>query len=101
MTGAGRTISARLAPQASRASGTTSAEGTSMATDPDLPTPSPGGLRTLHTIAEVCRATQLSESTVRRAIRLKHLGAVRVGRTVRVASADVEAWLERNRRKPR
>jgi excisionase family DNA binding protein len=63
--------------------------------------PQPGALCRLYTIAEISRALQLSDSTIRRAIRLKHLAAIKVGRVVRLTAADVEAWVERLRRKAR
>jgi excisionase family DNA binding protein len=68
---------------------------------PSSPQTTEASLSQLYTVAEVCEATRLSESTIRRAIRLKHLAAVRVGRAVRLAGADVDAWLDRNRKKRR
>ncbi|MBL6081333.1 helix-turn-helix domain-containing protein [Belnapia sp. T18] len=65
------------------------------------PAQQPETLRQLFTIVEVCRATGFSDSTVRRAIRLRHLAAITVGRSVRLTQVDVDAWLDRNHRKPR
>lgn len=63
--------------------------------------PQPDALCRLYTIAEIAEALQLSDSTIRRAIRLKHLAAIKVGRIVRLTAADVEAWVNRLRRKTR
>ncbi len=59
------------------------------------------GLRRLHTVEEVAETLQLSGSTVRRAIRSGLLATVRVGRSVRLAQADVDAWLDTSRRPAR
>ncbi len=59
------------------------------------------GLGKLYTVAEATEFLRLSDSTIRRAIRLKRLAAIKVGRAVRLAEADIDAWLNRNRRKPR
>jgi len=48
----------------------------------------------LHTVPEVAKRWNLSESAVRAAIRMGTIPAVRLGRGVRVASETVEA-LER------
>lgn len=63
--------------------------------------PGEGASLTLLTIAEVSALTRLSATTLRRAIRLRHLGVVRIGRAVRVRQADLEAWLNRNSRHAR
>lgn len=69
-----------------------------------VPNPGAGpvnGLPRLYGIAETASSLGLSESTIRRAIRLRQLAAIRVGRAVRLAESDVATWLERGRRKPR
>ena len=50
------------------------------------------------TLAVVSDITGLSASTVRRHIRLKHLAVHRIGGALRVAEADLAAWLARQRR---
>jgi excisionase family DNA binding protein len=54
-------------------------------------------LRRLLTIAEVCEATGFSESTIRRAVRLRHLAVIKMNRSVRLSQEDVDTWLKRNR----
>lgn len=58
-------------------------------------------LRRLLTIAEVCEATGFSDSTIRRAVRLRHLAVIKMNRSVRLAREDVDTWLNRNRRNSR
>ena len=70
-------------------------------TEDPAPPPPLRGLERLYTLAEVSEATQLSASTLRRAIRHRQLGAIRVGAAIRISQTDLEAWLGRNRRKPR
>jgi excisionase family DNA binding protein len=53
------------------------------------------------TITEVSDLTRLSPTTIHRAIRLRHLGVVRIGRALRVRQTDLEAWLNRNARHAR
>ncbi len=65
------------------------------------PPPGEGVSLTLLTITEVSDFTRLSPTTVRRAIRLRHLSVVRIGRSVRVRQADLAAWLNRNSRHAR
>lgn len=69
----------------------------------DLPNlaPDQGVSLSLMTVAEVSDVTRLSATTIRRAIRLRHLCVVRIGRTIRVRHADLEAWLNRNSRHAR
>jgi excisionase family DNA binding protein len=61
----------------------------------------PEKLRRLYTIADVRDATSFSDSTIRRAIRLKQLAVIRMGRSIRLTQSDVDAWLDRSRRKAR
>ena len=63
--------------------------------------PSSDGLQRLHTLADVAQATSLSLSTLRRAIRRQQLSVYQFGSAIRIAQADIDAWLERKRRKAR
>lgn len=95
-----RSDSARALPKvALHASSDVTCEATT--TVADVVQPPKAALRYLYTVAEVVTATGFADSTIRRAIRLKHLVATKVGRGIRLTEADVEAWLDGNERKPR
>ena len=49
----------------------------------------------LYTIQEVCEATHYSRSFVYERIAAGELPVVRIGRTIRVAEADLREWIER------
>ena len=49
----------------------------------------------LYTIQEVCDATGYSRSFVYERIAAGELPVVRIGRTIRVAEADLREWIER------
>ena len=53
------------------------------------------------TLAVVGEITDLSPSTIRRHIRLKHLAVHRIGGALRIAEPDLAAWLARQRRAAR
>jgi excisionase family DNA binding protein len=72
------------------------------------PTPSPGDLTMarpsassaleimpLLTVKQVCDRTQLSESTIRRAIKANELSHSKFGHVVRVAETDLRRFLNR------
>ena len=51
----------------------------------------------LFTEAQICEAYQLSRSTIRRKVVEGAIVPVRIGRAVRFAAADVEAFVDRLR----
>lgn len=55
----------------------------------------------LLSLVQVADITGLSSSTLRRHIRLKRLAVHRIGNVLRVAEADLTAWLARQRRAAR
>ncbi|KAA2211357.1 helix-turn-helix domain-containing protein [Teichococcus oryzae] len=73
-------------------------------TDPSpgaAPNASASALPRLLTLAQVCEITALSPSTLRRQIRLRRLAVLRFGSMLRIAEADLRAWLARQRRPAR
>ncbi|GGC64896.1 hypothetical protein GCM10011504_48680 [Siccirubricoccus deserti] len=70
---------------------------------PDEPSGPALSLRVLRllTLAQVAEITNLSASTLRRQIRLKRLAVHRLGNTLRIAEADLQAWLATSRRAAR
>lgn len=52
------------------------------------------------TTAEVAALLRVSKPTVVKAVARRGLPAVRLGRVLRFARADVEAWLEKQKRAP-
>jgi excisionase family DNA binding protein len=52
-------------------------------------------LLSLNAVAEI---TDLSLSTIRREIQLRHLACHRIGRVLRVSQSDLNAWLAKRRR---
>lgn len=52
----------------------------------------------LLTIADVARLTQSCDRTIRREIARGRLDVVRIGRSVRIKPAAVDAWLSRGAR---
>jgi excisionase family DNA binding protein len=51
----------------------------------------------LLTVKQVCERTQLSESTIRRAIADNHLRQTKIRHAVRVSEADLRRYLDRCR----
>ena len=49
----------------------------------------------LYTIPQVCEATGYSRSFIYERIAARELAVVRIGRTIRVAEADLREWIER------
>jgi excisionase family DNA binding protein len=51
--------------------------------------------RELLTTSEVCEVTRLAPRTIAQKIKDGSLPVVRIGRNVRIASDDLEAWIDR------
>jgi excisionase family DNA binding protein len=50
----------------------------------------------LLTVKQVCERTQLSPSTIRRALKANDLPHNAIGRSIRVSEADLQRFLSRN-----